>query len=319
MKALYIMLIIIAVIIAVLFIACGFIFNQLIWRKTIAVPKFILKLIAGNEGPSAFEKDAERAREAFKQMPSLETVSIKAADGANLIGHVLLPEKSNGKILLACHGARSTGLGEFAFMAPYLYENGYTVVMPDHRGCGESDGKYMGYGTHESRDTFLWLDYAKKRFPEMPIFLLGVSMGAATVMMMSDKIEDERVKGIVADCGYTSAWDEFSYQMKTSFHLPDFPILHICDLYSRVVAHYSFKSASPLDCVKNAKKPMLFIHGKEDDFVPYFMRDILYDACGAEKYKYTCDGAVHARSYYTNPKAYEDAIEEFFEKCMDKN
>ena len=91
--------------------------------------------------------------------------------------------------------------------------------MPEHRGCGISDGKFMGYGTHESRDTMLWLDYAEKRFPELSIFLLGVSMGAATVLMMSDKLPENSVKGIIADCSYTSAWDEFKYQLKVSFHL----------------------------------------------------------------------------------------------------
>lgn len=317
MKALYIILIIAAVIIAVLFIACGFILNQLIWRKTFTVPQFILNMIAGNKMPDDYEKHAEKAQEDFKKLP-LETVSLKAKDGANLIAHVLEPEKSNGKIILACHGARSCGIGEFAFMSDYLYKNGYTVVMPDHRGCGESDGKFMGYGTHESRDTFLWLDYTKKRFPDMPIFLLGVSMGSATVMMMSDKLAKEnRVKGIVADCGYTSAWDEFAYQIKTSFHLPPFPILHICNLYSRIFAGYSFKDASPLNAVKNAKKPILFIHGGKDDFVPFFMRDELFDACASEKYKFTADEAVHARSYYTDSRGYEKAIEKFFDIYTD--
>lgn len=198
-------------------------------------------------------------------------------------------------------------------MAPYLYKNGYTLVIPDHRGCGESDGKYMGYGTHESKDTFLWLRYAKERFPENSIFLLGISMGAATVLMMSNHLEDAAVKGVIADCPYTSAWDEFSYQMHTSFHLPDFPILHICDLYCRVLCGYAFKAASPLDSVKCAKKPILFIHGAADDFVPTFMQDILFDACPTEKEKLTVEGAVHARSYYTNPELYNKTLLRFMD------
>ena len=198
-------------------------------------------------------------------------------------------------------------------MAPYLYKNGYTLVIPDHRGCGESDGKYMGYGTHESKDTFLWLRYAKERFSENSIFLLGISMGAATVLMMSNHLEDAAVKGIIADCPYTSAWDEFSYQMHTSFHLPDFPILHICDLYCRALCGYAFKAASPLESVKCAKKPILFIHGSADDFVPTFMQDILFDACPTEKEKLTVEGAVHARSYYTNPMLYNQTLLTFMD------
>ena len=136
----------------------------------------------------------------------------------------------------------------------------------------------------------------------------------STVLMMSNHLEDTAVKGVIADCPYTSAWDEFSYQIHTSFRLPDFPFLHICDLYSRLFCGYGFKAASPLDAVKCAKKPILFIHGAADDFVPTFMQDILFDACPTEKEKLTVDGAVHARSYYTNLEAYNAALLQFMEK-----
>lgn len=313
MKAAVIILIIIAALLIIYFLACGFIFNQLIWRKQFKVPKFILNLIAGNNMPEQYESDALIAEEKFKAMP-IEKVELKSSDGARLVGRVLVPEKSNGKLMLLCHGARSSGIGEFCFMAPQLYNDGYTLVLPDHRGCSDSDGKFMGYGTHESKDTFLWVDYAEKRFPELDIFLLGVSMGGATVLMMSENANDKKIKAIIADCSYTSAWDEFSYQMKTSFHLPEFPILHTCDLYSKIFAHYSFKDASPLKAVKNSRKPVLFIHGAADDFVPVFMQKILYDACPCEKDILTVDKAVHARSFYTDSDLYYEKLTNFTNK-----
>lgn len=302
---------------AVYFTVCALIYNQLAWRWTIPVPKFILKLIAGNVGESQFDKDMAAAKENLKNYPIEREHLITCREG-DLVAYTLIPEKSNGRVIIACHGARSTGLGEFAYMVPYFYEKDYTVIMPDHRGCGESKGDFMGYGTQESEDMITWILHAMSKFQEMDIFLLGVSMGAATVLMTSDKMVGQLSEGIVADCSYTSAWDEFAYQLKTSFHLPPFPLLHGCDLISRVAANYSFKDASPLKCVKNSRVPILFIHGDKDDFVPFYMRDILYDACASEKYKYTCEGAVHARSYYTNPKAYQEAIEEFFDKCIEK-
>lgn len=305
-------LIIAFALILVLFLICGFIFNQVVWGKQLPIPKFILNMIAGNGEWSQFDVDHKKAFENFSEM-MLEKITLRSPDGAALKARLLVPEKSNGRLIVACHGAHSSGLGEFAFEASYFTDNGYTVLMPEHRGCGESDGKFMGYGTHESRDTFLWVDYAEKRFPDLSIFLLGVSMGGATVLMMSET-EDERIRGVIADCPYTSAWDEFSYQIHTSFHLPDFPVLHICNIYSRIFCKYSFKDASPLNAVKNAKKPILFIHGKADDFVPYFMQDVLYNACPTEKYKLSVDGAVHARSYYTNPELYEKALEDFMNK-----
>lgn len=308
-----ILFIVLCVLLLILVLACGLVFNLVIWRKTVRLPKFIEKMIAGNaENDPVYEADLQTAKAEFCALPR-EDVWLTAPDGARLCGRVLVPEHPNGRTMLLCHGARSSGIGEYRFMAPYLYKNGYTLVIPDHRGCGESDGKYMGYGTHESKDTFLWLRYAKERFPENSIFLLGISMGAATVLMMSNHLEDAAVKGVIADCPYTSAWDEFSYQMHTSFHLPDFPILHICDLYCRALCGYAFKAASPLESVKCAKKPILFIHGAADDFVPTFMQDILFDACPTEKEKLTVEGAVHARSYYTNPTLYNQTLLTFMD------
>lgn len=312
-----VILIVLAVILLLVLLLCGFAFNQIIWRKTLSLPRFIEKMIAGNAMPDCYDADAEKAQSVFCALP-LESVTLSAPDGAKLRGKVLVPEKSNGKLILACHGARSSGIGEFCFIGPYLYKQGYTLVMPDHRGCGESDGKFMGYGTHESKDAFLWLDYAKSRFPGLAVFLYGVSMGGATVLMMSRNLSDPAVQGIVADCPYTSAWDEFAYQLKTSFHLPAFPALYVCDLFCRVFCRYKMKDASPLEAVKQAKKPVLFIHGEKDDFVPTYMQEILYGACPVLKRKLTVNDAVHARSYYANHKVYENAFEGFIETCMEQ-
>lgn len=313
MQVLWIVLGVCLALVVFLFLFCGFAYRQIAWRKTFKLPRFLEKLVAGNVPPGEYDKKAGDAKKAFEAYP-LEALELCAPDGATLRGKLLKPKKPNGRLVIACHGARSSGTAEFCFMGPWLYERGYTVFMPDHRGCGESDGKFMGYGTHESKDTYLWFDLLKKRFPDFDFFLLGISMGGATVLMMSDKARDEAIKGIIADCPYTSAWDEFSYHLRTSFHLPEFPLLHICDLFSRVFAGYSFKDASPLSSVKNAKKPVLFIHGDRDDFVPFYMRDVLYEACPTEKFRLTVEGAVHARSYYQNPTAYQQALEDFADK-----
>lgn len=43
-------------------------------------------------------------------------------------------------MIIACHGAHSSGICEFCFSAPYFHRMGYTILMPEHRGCGESEG-----------------------------------------------------------------------------------------------------------------------------------------------------------------------------------
>ncbi len=305
------LLIIVAIILVLLFVICFFAFNNTIWRKQIQLPQFIMKIVVGTPDVNKYEKDYCRAYNVFTKL-NHEREEIITPDGAKLVGHILVPENSNGKLIIACHGARSSGLGEFVFMGSDFHKNGYTLIMPDHRGCGESDGKFLGYGTHESVDTYLWVEYAKKRFPELDIYLLGVSMGAATVLMMSPKAKECGIKAIVADCSYTSAWEEFSYHLTKGFHLPGFPIMHITDMYCRILAGYKFKDASPLEAVKSSSVPILFIHGTSDDFVPFFMMDKLYSACTSEKYKVEIEGADHAKAYYTSPEEYYSAVEKLF-------
>lgn len=316
MKIFIIIVAVVAIALLLLFAVCAVVLNQLISLKTIHIPHFFYSLVAGNDEPNQFEAEELMAQRRYETLP-VEQVEINS-DGCTLRAKLLVPEKSNGILLIACHGARSSALGEFNFELDYFFDGGFTVLMPEHRGCGISDGKFMGYGTHESKDTMLWLDYAGKRFPKLSIFLLGVSMGGATVLMMSDKIPDNSVKGIVSDCAYTSAWDEFKYQLKTSFHLGAFPVLYICDLLCRLYAHYSFKDAAPVECVKNAKVPILFIHGTADTFVPFYMEKELYSACGSEKEILAVDGAVHARNYHKNSALYEKTLNKFFNKYSEK-
>lgn len=315
MKTAVIILIVLLTLAILFVLLCGFIFNQAIWRKQLPLPKFIENMIAGNEDNEniIYNKAHDKALKAFINMP-FEVIEKTADNGEKMIAKVLVPPISNGKLIIACHGARSSGVGEFCFMKDYFYNNGFTLIMPDHRGCGESEGKYLGYGTHESKDTMIWLDYAKKRFPNLDIYLLGVSMGAATVLMMSSMVSPADVKGIIADCAYTSVKDEFTYQIKESFHFPAFPLINICNLYCRAFCKYDFRDASPIEHVKKARVPVLFIHGRADDFVPFYMEKQLYDACRSKKEYIEVDGAIHARSYYTNPNQYERAMNNFMKK-----
>lgn len=313
-----IVLIIAIVLLLILFGACFIAFNATVWRKQIKVPDFIMKIIVGEPEVSDYDKDYCRAYNSFTKL-NHKREEMVTPDGEKIIAHILVPEKSNGKLLVACHGARSSGLGEFVFLGQRFYEEGYTLLMPDHRGCGESDGKFLGYGTHESCDTYLWVDYAKKNFPELDLYLLGISMGGATVLMMSPKAKEYGIKAIVADCSYTSAWNEFSYHLCKGFKLPEFPIMHITNMYGRIFAGYDFRDASPLKAVKNSSVPILFIHGTADDFVPFYMMAELYNACTSSKQKLEIKDAVHARAFYTAPEQYFSAVEQFFNESVNKD
>ena len=140
-------------------------------------------------------------------------------------------------------------------------------------------------------------------------------MGAATTMMTAGEHTPDQVKVFIEDCGYTSAWDIFANEMRLRFHLPAFPILHTANIISRIVAGYSFSKASALTQVAHCEKPMLFIHGTADDFIPYSMMNVLYQAKpGTNKASVTAEGAGHTEAMYVLGDRYWNTVFRFIAK-----
>ena len=205
-------------------------------------------------------------------------------------------------------------------MAPYgkmFYDMGYSVLIPDARAHGESEGDYIGMGWLERPDVLSWIDSVTGPDQEAEIVLMGVSMGGATVMMAAGEDLPDNVKCIVEDCGYSSVWDEFELQLKNVFGLPSFPLLNTASLVSKLRAGYSFEEASSVNQLKKATVPMLFIHGDADTFVPFSMLDVVYNACAsAEKEKLVVHEAAHGAAADTDPELYWDTVTAFVGKYI---
>ena len=136
--------------------------------------------------------------------------------------------------------------------------------------------------------------------------------------MLSDKAEIlPNVKYIVADCGFTSVTEEFSHVLGLA-HIPSSVLVESVSLINKAVSGFSLYDAGPADCVKNACVPILFIHGGSDNFVPTYMSQINYELCPTEKDILIVDGAAHAESYPTDSAAYEEKLNSFIEKYLDK-
>ena len=125
------------------------------------------------------------------------------------------------------------------------------------------------------------------------------------------------MKCIIEDCGYSSVWDEFAGQLDELFGLPTFPVLDAASLVSQVRAGFGFKEASAVEQLKRASVPMLFIHGEDDTFVPYWMLDVVYDACASpEKERLSVPGAGHGEASWEDPALYWSTVEDFLAKHM---
>ncbi len=219
------------------------------------------------------------------------------------------------KTVIVVHGfnAKKEEMSAYGML---FHKLGYNVLMPDNRAHGESEGKIIGYGVTDSRDLIKWTDKLVKSNPQSEITYFGVSMGAATVMMASGKDLPKNVKAIIEDCGYTSVWDELSYQAKDMYNLPAFPILYEVSAISKLRAGFTYGSpeASSVIALSHNKLPALFIHGDADDFVPTAMVDENYAATKGPKMRWIVKGAKHAQALKVDKAGYYAKVAEFLAK-----
>ncbi|MCL6456897.1 MAG: alpha/beta hydrolase [Gorillibacterium sp.] len=255
---------------------------------------------------------------AWFESTSYERKSLLTKDGLHLYAYELEAPKPTDKIVILVHGYDSLGKGMGVFARFYHEELGYHVVMPDLRGHGESEGNYVGFGWHDRMDLLQWIEHViASRGEDCQILLHGVSMGAGTVLMTSGEALPDQVKGIIADCSYSSVRDILSYQMKRMFKLPAFPLIPVTSLVCRKRAGYFFSEASAVKQVQKAKKPILFIHGEADTFVPAEMAHTLYAAAEApEKRLFLVPGAGHAKAFFADREGYTSQLKDFLVPYM---
>ncbi|WP_438348713.1 alpha/beta hydrolase [Paenibacillus sp. FA6] len=250
------------------------------------------------------------------QEQPMETIQIQSDDRLQLTGYYVPAQTDSDKVVILAHGYSGQGrdMSNFAKMYQGL---GYHVLMPDDRGHGQSEGNYIGFGWHDRKDYLKWIDYIIKREGEnSQIILHGISMGGSTVLMASGEPLPEQVKCIVSDCAYTSVKDILTYQLKTMYKLPAFPLIPLTSLVCRLKAGYFFGEASALDQVSRSKLPILFIHGDEDKFVPYDMVHRLYAAAGSEKELLSVPNAQHGNAYFADKEGYGNKLTTFVSRYV---
>lgn len=242
------------------------------------------------------------------------SVYINSFDSLRLHSYEI-KESNNNKWAITVHGY--TANAEYMSSIAYKYYTlGYNLIVPDLRGHGKSEGHYIGMGWHDRLDIIKWIEYILNKDENAQILLHGISMGAATVMMVSGEELPKNVKVIIEDCGYTGAKEQLAYKLKNMFKLPSFPLLNICSIITKIKAKYFISEASAIDQIKKSKTPILFIHGDKDKFVPFYMLEELYNGCNAYKDKLIINNAGHAKCEKVDSDLYWDKVITFISKFI---
>ncbi len=254
--------------------------------------------------------------DAWVDTQDYEHIVIKNRKNTSIHGLVVKQKEPTDKWLVCVHGYTSSpkGMGSYAL---HYYERGYNVLLPCLRGHDMSEHQHISMGWLDRLDVVDWIQYLISVYgSEIKIVLHGVSMGAATVMMATGENLPFNVKCCVADCGFSTVWDEFKNELKATYHLHAFPTLHSASLVSKIFGGYGFKEASSLKQLQKSKTPTIFLHGEKDEFVPYRMMDLNYNAAACEKEKVSIPDAEHAEAHLVHPEIYWPAVFKFVDKYV---
>ena len=254
-----------------------------------------------------FYEDQKRS---FMWLLSLaEDVTIKSYDGLNLNGRFALQPDSHNYVILM-HGYRDS-TKYISSYARKFYEKGFNVLVPGQRGHGWSEGKIVDMSAFTPYDVKSWAEFISSRDEQAKIALWGVSMGGSTVMQATGLELPASVVCCIEDCGFSSMWDEFVYQISNEYHLPGKACMTIFDLYLKRHLKVDSKKVSAANAVSKSYIPTLFIHGDADTYVPFYMLDIVYDAANCPKEKLIVEGGTHARAAFVNPELYWKTVFDF--------
>ena len=216
------------------------------------------------------------------------------------------------RTIIVCHGYRSPARRDYAGAVKMYHRMGLNVLMIDQRSHGDSEGKLITFGIKERRDVLSWVNFIIDNFGgKTEIFLSGISMGAATVMMAASLSLPENVKGIVADSGYSSPAEIIGKVARDSHHVSPKLAVTLLEPMCRLFGGFSLYETTAEKSVAETNIPLLFIHGKADDFVPYEMTVKCYEAARGQKDIVLVENAGHGCAYLVDTEAVEQKLKEF--------
>jgi len=242
----------------------------------------------------------DTAADRLRALPQ-ERMSLVSARGERLCGFYFDNGAHGKRIAFLVHGYRS----EHAETAGMYYDcyrrRGIDLFCCDQPGHGESGGETIGFGAAESEACLLWLDELITRFGEdTQILLHGFSMGAATVLKMSDRCP-KQVKFLIADSGYMDARAQLKGQLGAMFQ----PLR----LMNWRKTGLDLRESDVRPNLDRARVPILFVHGEADTTVPFVNGPRLINYYRGPRYQLFVPGAKHVESMHVAPKDYEARLD----------
>lgn len=307
----YITLLISAIILAIIFFsAIGiYIFRSTVTRELHDIDKSYTRYVENN-----------LLDESLYNSVIKEDITLNSFDGLNLTSTLIMNKVPTNKFIILVHGVSICYVGSLKYF-DIFYRNGFNILIINQRRHGKSEGKYSTYGFYEKYDVNMWIEYLKSRFGnDIILGLHGESMGAGTVMETIPL--NNSIKFVIEDCGYSNFYELIGFQITHKYKNRVVrkilrPGLVFANFFMKTKAKFSMKQVIPIDIVSTTSIPMMFIHGKEDYFVPWYMAvDLFKSKVNGYKELYLVEGAEHAEALEVNKILYEEKIMNFINNAL---
>jgi alpha-beta hydrolase superfamily lysophospholipase len=243
-----------------------------------------------------------------------ETIAFKTRDRLILRGWFIPAPHPKGTIVF-CHGYAGDCSPDLIY-APDFHRAGYNLLLFDFRGHGASDGAYTSLVYFERGDLLDALDFLRSRGIAR-VGLMGFSMGGAIALTTAPL--SPMVVGVISDCTFAELWHVVRHGLpKRGF--PAFlasPLGWLIVLFASLLLRANLFSADPIRRVGDiAPRPVLIMHGEEDDDAPVEEAQRLFRAARAPKELWIVPGAAHRRIEEVVRDGYRQRVIEFFDQAF---
>lgn len=234
-------------------------------------------------------------------------------DGTLLSGWQIEAKEPQGVIIFS-HGYGMNRLQEelpALHLAKQLVEAGFHVFLFDYRNSGRSLGGLTSIGYFEQADLITFADYAKQNYPELPIGVIGFSMGAATAILAAE--HDSTIKAVVADSSFANLKEYLQDNLPYWSGLPQFPFTSVILTVMPWLTGIDVEQVSPRDAIRNSSIPHLLIHGQADLAIPYEQSEELAQYAERDNVSlWLVPDAGHVGAYAQSPDEYAQKVIQFF-------
>jgi len=240
-----------------------------------------------------------------------EMVYIESDDGLRLEGRYYASSENDAPTAVLFHGYRGVCLIDMSGVLPLFTDLGFNVLLISERGCMGSGGHTVTFGIKETGDALRWVDYVRERNGEdAVIYLMGISMGAHTVLNTADKLGEAAVRGIIADCPYTSSRAIIDKVLRSA-HFPPCLLGWFVNLTTSLWGGFLLSRSGAVESVKKSSVPVLLIHGTGDRLVPFSMSEEIKATAPSRVTLVSVKDAPHAESFIYDREKYEKAVRDF--------